>query len=58
MPKVTCNFDYGDSVIVVLRTNVLAFVELEDGAVEVVTDHGAYHSADGELIAVFPDPNE
>lgn len=58
MGKVTCNFDYGDSVIVVLRTTVQAMVELGDGAVEVVTDHGAYHSQDAELIGVFPDPNE
>lgn len=58
MAKVTCNFDYGDSVIVVLRTNVQAFLELDGGAVEVVTDHGAFHSDDAELIGVFPDPNE
>lgn len=58
MAKVTCNFDYGDSVIVVLRTTVQAFLELGDGAVEVVTDHGAFHSDDAELIGVFPDPNE
>lgn len=58
MAKVTCNFDFGESVIVVLRTTVQAFVELEDGAVEVVTDHGAFNSNDTELIGVFPDPNE
>jgi hypothetical protein len=58
MAKVTCDFNYGESVIVVLRTTVQATVELADGSVEVVTDHGAYHSEDASLIGVFPDPNE
>lgn len=58
MAKVTCNFDYGDSVIVVLRTTVQAFLELNDGTVEVVTDHGAFNSDDTELIGVFPDPED
>ena len=58
MPKVTCNFDFGESVIVVLRTTVQAFVELDGGAVEVVTDHGAYNSDDAELIGIFPDPED
>lgn len=58
MAKVTCDFHYGESVIVVLRTTVQQTIELGDGAVEVVTDHGAYHSDDAELIGVFPDPNE
>ncbi len=58
MAKVTCNFDYGDSVVVVLRTTVQQVVELNDGSVEVVTDHGAFNSEDRELIAVFPDPEE
>lgn len=58
MAKVTCDFNYGESVIVVLRATVEATIELADGSVEVVTDHGAFHSDDTNLIGVFPDPNE
>jgi hypothetical protein len=57
MAKVTCDFEFGESVIVVLRTTVQATVEVE-GSVEVITDHGAFNSEDDSLIGVFPDPNE
>jgi hypothetical protein len=57
MAKVTCDFEFGESVIVVLRTTVQATIQLPD-SYEVVTDHGAFNSEDDALIAVFPDPNE
>ncbi len=58
MPKVTCDFNYGESVIIMLRTTVQQTIELGDGTVEVVTDHGAFHSEDNNLIGVFPDPED
>ena len=58
MAKVTCDFEFGDSVIVVLRPTVNDLVELADGSVEVITNHGRYHSEDPELIGVFPDPED
>jgi len=57
MGKVTCDFEFGESVVVVLRTTVQATVHLE-GSIEVVTDHGAFNSEDDALVAVFPDPND
>jgi hypothetical protein len=57
MAKIPIDYEFGDSVIVVLRTTVQALVA-GDGYTEVVTDHGAYNSDDEALIAVFPDPDE
>lgn len=63
MAKIPIDYEFGDSVIVMIRTTVQAttytpgYPEAEDYT-EVITDHGVFSSADEALIAVFPDPNE
>lgn len=57
MAKIPIDYEFGDSVLVVIRTTVQATVE-GDGYTEVYTDHGAFNSEDEALIAVFPDPDE
>ena len=57
MRKIPVKLEFGDSVLVVLRTTVQGFFEYED-SVEILTDNGAFSTDDDSLIAVFPDPDE
>lgn len=55
--KIPFEPEFGESVIVVLRTTVQA-VNADEVSVEVITNAGAFSSDDHDLIAVFPDPSE
>jgi hypothetical protein len=55
MSKIPLDYDFGDPVIVMLRTTVQGQFTTEDGVIEVITDSGRYSSEDHNLIAVFPD---
>lgn len=57
MAKIPLDYEFGDSVIVVLRTTVQGMYTYDDHA-EVVTDNGTFTSDDTNLIGVFPDPEE
>lgn len=58
MSKIVCEYEFGESVIVVRRTIVQDFITLDDGSVELITDDGIYNSEDPGLIGIFPDPED
>lgn len=56
--KIPFEPEFGESVIVVLRTTVNDVVSYPDGSVLVMTNDGSFSTDDSSLVAVFPDPSE
>lgn len=57
MAKIPLDYEFGDSVLVVIRTTVQGMYTYDEHS-EIVTDAGTFTSEDDNLIAVFPDPDE
>lgn len=58
MSKVPIDYEFGDSVIVVLRTTVHGVVDNGEDGIDVITDDGTFNSLDKHLVAVWPDPED